>query len=282
MSLQRPAAIAALVIGTFFLLVAAASYAQPERPAARPAAASPPAAEAVPGAGETLRFFRNPAPVALPAMTDLDGRTLAPENLRGKVVLVNFWATWCPPCREEIPDLIKLQDRYRDTLVVIGISQDSIAPEEVKAFAKTHGMNYPVVMETDAIDNLFPAVSALPTSFFIDRESKLVKKHVGMLSARTTDLEARSLAGLPVKASVELVEEDDKVRLENAAQANKIPGIDLASLTPEQKNAVLQKLNTEKCSCGCRLTVAQCRVDDPSCTVSLPLAKELVKKITSG
>ena len=63
--------------------------------------------------------------------------------------------------------------------------------------------------------------------FFIDREGKLVKKHVGMLDARTTDLEARSLAGLPVKATVELVEEDDKVRLENAAQANKIPGIDL-------------------------------------------------------
>jgi hypothetical protein len=70
------------------------------------------------------------------------------------------------------------------------------------------------------------------------------------------------------------------VRLENAAQANKIPGIDLAPLTPGQKNAALQKLNTEKCTCGCRLTVAQCRVDDPSCNVSLPLAKELVRKIT--
>jgi thiol-disulfide isomerase/thioredoxin len=280
MPLQRAAAIGVLVVGTFFLLVAAARYVQPERPTAR--AAATPAPEAEPGAGETIRFFKNPATVALPAMTDLDGRALTPESLRGKVVLVNFWATWCPPCREEIPDLIKLQDRYRDTLVVVGISQDSIAPQEVKAFGKAHGMNYPIVMETEAIDNLFPAVSALPTSFFIDREGKLVKKHVGMLNASVTDLEARSLAGLPVKASVELVEEDDKVRLENAAQANKIPGIDLAPLTPAQKNAVLQKLNTEKCTCGCRLTVAQCRVDDPTCPVSLPLAKEMVKKITKS
>jgi thiol-disulfide isomerase/thioredoxin len=280
MSLQRVAAITVIVVGTFFVLVAATRYVQHAEP--RSAVAARPADEPAPGAGETIKFFKNPAAIALPALPTLDGRTLTADSLRGKVVLVNFWATWCPPCREEIPDLIKLQDKYRDTLVVIGISQDSIPPDQVKAFATANGMNYPIVMDTEAIDNLFPAVSALPTSFFIDREGKLVKKHVGMLNAHYTELEARSLAGLPVKASVERVEEDDKVRLENAAQANKIPGIDLAKLTPDQKNAVLQQLNSDKCTCGCRLTVAQCRVDDPTCPVSLPQAKELVKKITKS
>src|SRR4029077_12518593 len=98
-------------------------------------------------------------------------------------------ATWCPPCREEIPDLLKLQEKYRDKLVVIGISQDSIAAAEVKAVAEAQGVDYPIVMDTERIENLFPGVSALPTSFFIDREGKLVKKHVGMLTARLTELE---------------------------------------------------------------------------------------------
>ena len=223
MSLQRGAAISVMVVGTFFLLVAATRYVQHGEPAARAAAAAP-APEPEPGAGETIRFFKNPATVALPAMTDLDGRAVTPESLRGKVVLVNFWATWCPPCREEIPDLIKLQDKYRDTLVVIGISQDSIAPQEVKAFATAHRMNYPIVMETEAIDNLFPGVSALPTSFFIDREGKLVKKHAGMLIASMTDLEAlRRWRGCRSRRRSSSSRKTTRCGFENAAQANKIP-----------------------------------------------------------
>src|SRR5262245_18797384 len=231
MPVQRAVAVGVIVIGTFLLLVAATRYVQGDAGKAAPAEA---AAEAPAGPGETLKFYKNPSAIALPTLTDLDGRSLTAADLRGKVVLVNFWATWCPPCREEIPDLIKLQEKYRGKLVVIGISQDSIPPEAVKAFATANRMNYPIVMDSEEIENLFPGVSALATSFFIDREGKLVKKHIGLLSARLTDLETRSLVGLPVNASVELVEEDDKVRLENAAQANKIPGIDLAPLTPDQ------------------------------------------------
>ena len=71
------------------------------------------------------------------------------------------------------------------------------------------------------------------------------------------------------------------MRVKNAAQANKIPGVDLAALSPEVRAKVLEQLNSEHCTCGCDLTLAQCRIDDPSCNVSLPIAQELVKKVTA-
>jgi thiol-disulfide isomerase/thioredoxin len=232
--------------------------------------------------GTTITFLRERANVAPFTATDLTGREVSTESLRGKVVLINFWATWCPPCREEIPDLVALQQKYGKQLQIIGISQDSAPAAVVQQFAAAHAMNYPSVMSTPEIEQLFPGVYALPTTFLIDREGRLAKKHVGMLNASLIELEARALAGLDVDAKVELVDDEDKVRLENAAQANKIPGIDLAVLTPEQKTQALQTLNSDRCTCGCGLTVAQCRVDDPSCTVSLPLAKDIVKKIAAG
>src|SRR5690348_445701 len=79
-----------------------------------------------------VQLLRNPTPVEPFTLTDLDGRTLSSADWKGKVVLVNFWATWCPPCLAEIPDLIALQNKYRDRLVVVGISEDEIAPEMVK------------------------------------------------------------------------------------------------------------------------------------------------------
>jgi hypothetical protein len=102
---------------------------------------------------------------------------------------------------------------------------------------------------------------------------------VGLLNPSLTEIETRSLAGLSVDAKVELVEDEDKVRLANAAQANKIPGVDLSRLSPEKKARALQQLNSEHCTCGCGLTVAQCRLDDPNCNVSLPTAQAIVKKI---
>ena len=89
-------------------------------------------------------------------------------------------------------------------------------------------MNYPVVMSTPEIERLFPNVYALPTSFFIDLEHRIAQKHVGLLNPSLTEIEMRSLAGMTVDARVELVDDEDKVRLANAAQANKIPGIDLS------------------------------------------------------
>ena len=236
-----------------------------------------------PSAGGTgaVQLYREP--IALPAFsfTDLDGRTRSSSDLQGKVVLVNFWATWCPPCRAEIPDLIALQEKYPDEIVVIGISEDEIAAAEVKAFTVANNMSYPVAMSTPEIRKVFKGVAALPTTFVIDREGKLQQKHVGMVSPVTVEAEARVLAGLDTTASVERIESSDKLRLENAAQARRIPGVDLTKFSDAQAKAVVQALIAETCTCGCTLTVAECRLDDPTCPVSLPLAQQIVKQYSA-
>ena len=233
-------------------------------------------------ASGSVRLLKERAEV--PALTgvDLDGKPVSTASLRGKVVIINFWATWCPPCREEIPDLVALQERYKDHLQIIGVSQDSGSLEQVRRFAAEYRMNYPNVMSTPEIETLFPGIYALPTSFVLDKEGRLAQKHVGLLNAAVTENETRSLAGLAPEVAVVYTDDEDKVRLANAAQANKIPGIDLSSLTSERRAEVLKALNSERCTCGCGLTLAQCRVDDPDCSVSLPLAQELVKKMAGG
>ena len=129
-----------------------------------------------------LRLLSTPMPVKTFTATDLDGRPISTDAWRGKVTIVNFWATWCPPCRAEIPDLIALQAKYGDQLQVIGISQDETGPEVVRQFVKEQGINYPIVMSTPEIEQIFTGIYALPTSFIIDRDVQVVAKHVGMLN----------------------------------------------------------------------------------------------------
>jgi thiol-disulfide isomerase/thioredoxin len=229
----------------------------------------------------TLRLFRNPRPMTAFVARTIDGHDLASASLRGKVVIVNFWATWCPPCRAEIPDLVKLQDKYRDRLQIIGISEDEEGTDKVIRFAADHDMNYPIVMNSPELEEKFPGVGALPTSFIIDRDGRIVQKHVGMLRAGLTELETRHLSGLPIDVKVEEIDQTQKLELGANAQALTIPGIDLAKLPPAKRTEALEKLNAEGCTCGCDLTLARCRVDDPTCSVSLPLARKIVDQIAS-
>jgi len=251
--------------------------------ACRPSPPDPATEVVVPAAdAPVVELLKEAPPLADFSMTDLNGKQISSKDLRGKVVLVNFWATWCPPCRAEIPDLIKLQDKYRDKLVIIGVSEDEGTVDEVKAFVAQQRMNYPVAMTTPELANVFRGVSALPTTFVIDREGRLAQRHVGLLVASRTELETQVLAGMAVNVRIERVDDPAKVRLAKAAQATSIPGVDLTKLTPAQRTEAVKALNAENCTCGCGSTLAECRIDDPDCPVSLPLAKELVAKLTAS
>ena len=227
----------------------------------------------------TVQFIRDPVQVNNLIFEDLDGNEISTSNWRGKITLVNFWATWCGPCREEIPDLIKLQDRYQEHLQIIGISTDHRQSEEVKAFAAQMGINYPVAMATPELNSEFPGVFALPTSFILDSSGRVVQSHIGLISPTVLEQETRVLASLPTNVNIEFIEETQHTRLVNAAHATEIPGLSLSRLTAAQKEEALQRLNKENCSCGCALTLAQCRINDADCGVSLPLAEKLVEEI---
>ena len=230
----------------------------------------------------TIQLVADPVEVPALTMQALDGQTVSSDDLRGKVTLVNFWATWCGPCRAEIPDLIKLQDRYPDQLQVIGVSVDEGGVAIVEDFATEYGINYPVVMATPELRRAFPGVTALPTSFIVDPDGRVVQTHVGLINPGVLEQETRLLASIDTSITVDLVDEDRHGRLVNAAHATEIPGLDLSPLTAAQRETALQQLNTDMCNCGCGLTLAQCRINDPSCGFSLPLAEQVVADIVSA
>src|SRR5258706_14380970 len=118
----------------------------------------------------TLRFFRDPKPAPAFTVRDLDGRDVSPASLRGKVVLVNFWATWCGPCRAEIPDLVELQKKYKDRLQILGLVVDDDDLDAIKKFSARYGINYPVALATNDIRIQYGGISPLPTSFLFDSQ----------------------------------------------------------------------------------------------------------------
>jgi hypothetical protein len=131
-------------------------------------------------------------------------------------------------------------------------------------------------MATPELRGIFPEVMALPTTFMLDRDGRMQQKTVGLLNARATEASTRHLAGLPTNAEIVRVEPDKAIGVENVAQVKDVPGVDLTALSGARRTEALIALNEQGCSCGCGLTVAKCRIDDPACTVSLPLAKTIV------
>jgi thiol-disulfide isomerase/thioredoxin len=121
----------------------------------------------------------------LPEMkyVDVAGNTYTSESLKGKVVVVNFWATWCHPCQKEIPDLSKTYDRYKAKGVVfLGIMTDQPTNAELLNFQSDYEMTYPIVRATSDIMVSFNYPQALPTTFVFNRQGKQVYSHVGPLS----------------------------------------------------------------------------------------------------
>jgi cytochrome c biogenesis protein CcmG/thiol:disulfide interchange protein DsbE len=226
-----------------------------------------------------IQLVSNPLPLPDFSATTLDGKRITKKDLQGKVAIVNFWATWCGPCRKEIPDFIALQEKYQDTLVIVGFSVDETGEQGVREFAAQYAMNYPVAMVTADLRHVFGRVYALPTSLVVDRDGMVVQKHVGLMDSAIYEQEIRAVAGLPVNARIERVTDTGQVSLKNAAQATEVPGIDLSPLSPAEKRQALERLNSEKCTCGCDFTLAECRINDAACDISLPKAKKVVEEI---
>lgn len=229
-----------------------------------------------------VRFVKNPELAPALDAKDLSGKPVTKDDWPGKVVLVNFWATWCPPCREEIPELLQLKKEFGERLQIVGISEDDDPPAKVVKFAKEKGMTYPIVLATSELIDAYGGVPALPTSFLIDTQGRVVQKHSGLYPIERYKLEIRSLLGMATDARVETFVDTGQVFLRNAANATELPGVSFKGLTPEQKKAALKRMNSENCTCGCGLTLSECRVNDSECPVSSEIAAKIVKQAASG
>ena len=227
----------------------------------------------------TIRLVRNPDPAPAFQLDMLDGKPLRVADYKGKVILLNFWATWCGPCRAEIPDLVGLQNKYKDQLQIIGLVVDDDDREAIRKFVEKFRINYPVAIATDELRNDYGGIPALPTSFVLDAEGRVVQKHEGLRDPVLYEVEIRSLLGLPIgNVKVDTFEDTGQIFLKHADRATQLPGVDLSKLTPEQRNVALHKFNAESCTCGCGYTLAQCRVLDRDCAVS----KEATAKIVAA
>jgi len=118
---------------------------------------------------------------------DTTGLAWTNEALAGKVVVVNFWATWCNPCVHEIPLLSAAHDRYKDDVVMLGVVTDEVGDAQLARFIEQHGLTYPVVRADPDLYQSFGFPDALPTTFFYDRHGALVRRYVGPLSQKHLD-----------------------------------------------------------------------------------------------
>jgi peroxiredoxin len=124
----------------------------------------------------------------------VDGKQLKLSDYKGKVVIIDFWATWCPPCRKGIPDLIDLKKKYGARgFEVIGISLDTETKGQVPGFVKTNSMNYPVVYGDQNVTRLYGGIEAIPTSFVIDKQGKIIATYQGLVPAVTLENHLKKL-----------------------------------------------------------------------------------------
>ena len=154
----------------------------------------------VTGAGARL----NPAPAASACkadsaanfaftLKDPNGAPFKLADYKGKVILLNFWGTWCAPCRAEMPGLIALHQDYRDKgVVVLGVAVED-TPEAVKAYAAEIKINYPLAMSQEDFEDAYGPMVGLPMSFFIARDGLICKRHLGPISKEDAEKEIKSL-----------------------------------------------------------------------------------------
>ncbi|MFA5388562.1 MAG: TlpA disulfide reductase family protein [Candidatus Omnitrophota bacterium] len=114
------------------------------------------------------------------SLKDINGKQVSLSDFKGKVLIIDFWATWCPPCKQEVPHFIELYDQYKDKgLEIIGIALDWQGEKVVPKFVSEYKINYPVVLGNDEVSGLYGGIAAIPTTFLVDREGNIIKKYIG-------------------------------------------------------------------------------------------------------
>jgi peroxiredoxin len=132
------------------------------------------------------------------SLKTLDGRTVKLSDFQGKVVLLNFWATWCAPCRVEMPWLVDFYSRYHaQGLEIVGVSVDDDAREKVAAFIRARNINYTIVLKDEAVADAYGGLRFLPQSFFIGRDGRVIKQTYGVRSKDEFEDDIRRAMGIP-------------------------------------------------------------------------------------
>jgi thiol-disulfide isomerase/thioredoxin len=148
--------------------------------------------ETAPVFAQEASLARTPAPDW--ELTDLNGKAVKFSDFRGNVLILDFWATWCAPCRIEIPHFVELQKQYGNKgLTVIGVSLDEQGPEVVKKYVKRLGVNYPIVMGNEKVVEAYGGIDAIPTTFVIDRQGRIMSRHMGYEDKAVFEKEIQSL-----------------------------------------------------------------------------------------
>ena len=125
---------------------------------------------------------------------DMDGKDVKLSSFKGKVILLNFWATWCGPCKAEIPGFVELQEKYKKDLVVIGYDVDDTA-EKARPFVNEYKMNYPVLLGLgrEDVQDAYGPIWGIPASFLISKDGKVCKRHMGIAPKETFENEIKAL-----------------------------------------------------------------------------------------
>ncbi len=135
---------------------------------------------------------RNGAQIENFSFRTLDGKIYNWNNLKGKVIIVDFWASWCKPCRKSLPELDEIYKKYEGKVVVIGFSKDE-DEKAVKDFLKEFPVSYPVAMSNRKIEDMFGGILGLPTSFLIDKNGKIVRRFLGYVPPEILEENIRRL-----------------------------------------------------------------------------------------
>jgi len=126
------------------------------------------------------------------SLNDINGKQVSLSEFNGKVVILDFFASWCPPCRQEIPDFIELEKAYSDKeFAMVGVAL--VSAQDAKDFAGKFGINYPVLIDDGKVSNLYGPVRAIPTTFVLDKSGKIVKLYVGFRQKKVFEADIKEL-----------------------------------------------------------------------------------------